>query len=375
MEGQQLQPLIHNMANTGHKEFVYLAAKINKVDDIVYHYNKVLHLSHDGFIESKPPGSLLFYYTTKKLSGFFFHSTLSIKDTIRNIHSFAIIAWPFFSLLVLFPLYFFVKIFFKQKIALSACLLYIMIPSTNLVTMHLDQVLYPLLFILTLLTASYAANKNNIYFLFMVGVILYLSIYFTFGLLASTPFIVYIYLNKEQKILRLLQNILLTVLGFFFAYLLFFILFDYDAYTHYKKAITHSRSWNRAETFDFIKTLYSAQINFYEFSIFLGVPILILYATGFVYDLKNLFALQNHKNSKNLFLFSLISFGTILLMHLIQRNTGEVIRIWLFLTTLITARCAYIIHSLWKKNIFIAHTTIIVLQWFCILIIKSRHDF
>ena len=57
-------------------------------------------------------------------------------------------------------------------------------------TLHTDQVVYPFLFMVSILMAAIAAKKHNLGLALCAGVFIYLSIWFTFSLVFVFPFVI-----------------------------------------------------------------------------------------------------------------------------------------------------------------------------------------
>jgi hypothetical protein len=148
MEGHGIDGLRQRMVTTGHAEFARLASVETDMVNVACHYEQLLDEAKSlQFVRSKPPGHLLFYMLTQKLSNIIASSN-DPGERFRHLVTLAAYIYPLLAYLVIIPLYYFCRLFWDQQTAIIPCILYIFIPSVTLVTLHLDQVLYPFLFML-----------------------------------------------------------------------------------------------------------------------------------------------------------------------------------------------------------------------------------
>lgn len=373
--GKGLFPLFKGIHSSGHSEFARSAQKIESTHEAISQYEKLKTKTKGGFIESKPPGTVLFYYYTKKIADFLFPFLKNKKLAFFLMELLACFLWPFFSMLVLIPLYFLTRHFFSSYVSLVACLLYGSTPMTSLVTMHMDQVLYPLLFVTTLLLGVKGSQKSSLPLLFLAGLSLYLSVFCTFGMLTLFPFLGLFYFSLSGSLIKSLKDLSFTIMGFSLFYGFMYFVMNYNTFENYQQALSHSRSWVRATEFSWARFWYSGKINFFEYGTYLGLPLLFTLALSFVSRSKAFLLSLKKMTFSPEFVFSFGTFFIILFMHGFQRNTAEVIRLWLFTSSLFSVSGALFLTRFFRGKIFTMLPLFISLQWLCILIIKIRTDF
>ena len=80
-----------------------------------------------------------------------------------------------------------------EKQAITACLLYLCIPSVNLITLHLDQVLFPFLAIFPVVLIVRSCILRSTALAILSGITLYIAVYFSFGLFFVAPIIMMVF--------------------------------------------------------------------------------------------------------------------------------------------------------------------------------------
>lgn len=371
LEGRGTQAITDRIVNSGHAEF---ARKASQQEDIIYvvkHYESLLADGELGrFANSKPPGTLFFYMLTNKIA------QLGRGENLQNLQNLATFLWPVISCLVLIPLFYFCRMLFDQKTALLAAALYIFVPSANLITLHTDQVIFPLLAMTTALVSAISAQRNNPWIALAAGTLLYLSVWFSFALIFITPLIAVscYFFSKSEKADRLssfLKISLFLTIGVLLTDTLFRILLDYDVVLRYQNAIQYHLAWKKWSGTR-LETIYCGLLNLLEFTLLTGIPLMILSMASVKNSLDQVY---NYRNLTPAFLWPLAVIATLLSLAFIGKARGEVARLWLFLVPFICLVAARFITTRYKTTEQGLPLLIIVLQFGTAFLIKMNQDF
>ncbi|MHC4660855.1 MAG: hypothetical protein ACYS8W_04140 [Planctomycetota bacterium] len=371
---------MERMIITGHAEFAEIAVKQDEILSMTYNYENILEQDALGqYAKSKPPGQLISYIISERISSFIV-SAKTPTDRLSALRKFASYAWPCFSLLVLMPIYYLGKLLFSRKTALLACLLFIYIPSFCLVTLHTDQVLFPLLFTISLLMIFISVRKQNCLISYFTGVFIYISCFFSFAIMVAVPFGIMAILieyfrkkNDDSFFTKPLALIGFFILGFVSLYILFKFALNYDAIIRYQNALHHHIAWKYWKT-TIPVTTYWAAMNFFEFFFWLGFPLSIILLASLYRSIQKF--IRNKFNSANN--INLLFFTVIFALALFGKTKGEVARLWIFLIPAIcifAAREILIYARALSKQKRSLILLIIVLQFGTILLIKLNQDF
>jgi|GEM_PF-1194785 len=146
-EGRGLDALRERTVTTGHAEFAELAVGLPDTLAVMSAYEDLVRQGMMGrFGPSKPPGTLLLYMLTERISALF-----AGPDRLSALFWAITYIWPVLATLAVVPLYFLARTLFGATEARLGAALYITAPSVNLVQLHTDQAFFPALFGLSLL--------------------------------------------------------------------------------------------------------------------------------------------------------------------------------------------------------------------------------
>ena len=328
----------------------------------------------DWYLGTKPPGVLLFYNVTQKLSNLVNPRATNEGRFIR-LTTFAAYLFPVTSFLVLIALFHFSKLLTNKKAAILPGILYIVCPSVILIPLFLDQVLYPLLFMLVLYLLLLTMMQQSVKWAFIVGGSIYVAIYFAFSLLPLLPLsILWIgidyLLNRQNKSLGKAIKLILGLLsGVLVMFLLFRVFLNYDIILRYVNAMAQHR---RAKEFEpgLQQIVNAIRLNNAEFAAFTGFPVIILFLSSFI---KSSFSFVKRKANRldGLLAAFLITYA---ILNLFGQTSGEVQRLWLFMLPLVTLFAAQELKTLFKRRetgIYL----VITLQLITALLIFRFQDF
>ena len=377
-KGEGLETLRKRMTGVGHAEFAAIASQQTSVWNVARNYENLLKNGGitSAYTRSKPPGTLLFYMFSERLANLT-SPNATPEQRFENLRTFASVTWPFITYLVFIPLFFFARMLFDEDTALLACLLYLCVPSVNLITIHTDQTIYPFLAVLPARLATLASAKRNYLLAFLSGVIYYLAVYFSFGLAMIFLFVGLPYFLELIKDLKNWKGVSLiaasTALGVLASDILARLVLGYNIYIRYADAIKHHIKWKEWES-GFGNLLRAGLTASTEFSVWLGVPltILLFIAIGFA-----LYQTLIKRTADSTSLLSLALFATFILLLLFGKTRAESARLWLFLVPFVCLAVANLIQQrAWtarSKIFFVAY--ILLLEFGTVYLILRHMDF
>jgi len=346
LEGRGIDGIRDRMVTTGHAEFAVTAVRQQSIWWTMSHYEELLRENKLGvYARSKPPGQLLLYMVTERL-GRAIHSNESDASRLDWLTTFASLVWPLITYLTFFPLFALGRIIADEDIALRACALFLFVPSVTLVTLHTDQVFFPLFATLVFLLGVQAIRNQGSLYGILLGVAFYVSLFFTFAMLFLGPLIVLtaaLY-GWQQKVGGRIVVLFLTMLiGVVLADLLFRVILNYDILARFENALAHHEAWKiRVE----VPLYWSMPVNLIEFAVWLGIPVALFSLVGIV-------DATVHLNFKSVTWASIFAIGLgigVLSMDLIGRTKGEVARLWIFVVPFVCLVAASQVYRLFKSE-------------------------
>lgn len=378
LEGRGINAITDRIITSGHAEFAREAVKKDNIYFVLSNYDNLLKEKELGlFPNSKPPGTFFFYMLSSKIANLkMFDFVFNESDNdLKRLELFATYTWPFIANLILIPIFILTSSLFDKKTAIVASTLYITIPSFNLITLHTDQVLFPVLFTITLMIGVLAIKKVNWIYAVITGMILYISIWFSFALVFTIPFILgfllseYPYKNNGQLLSKeLLKIALLMPIGVIISDIIFRLSFDYDILHRYKYAMYFHSSWKKWEG-GIDNIFYYGGVNILEFALWIGIPISILYLKS----LYSFFYKTFYNNWIEIFqeIYPIILLLVFIALILFGKTKGEVARLWLFIVPYI---CIIVAHNLSKDKSYLVKI-IVLLQFGTVTLTKISQDF
>jgi hypothetical protein len=253
-------------------------------------------------------------------------------ERLENMRTFASQTWPLLSYLVLIPLYHLAREITKDpETAMLACLFYIAIPSTTLITLHTDQMLYPLLAVITILCGIVAYRKESFWLAVLCGALFYFTVYFSFGLaviglLFLAPVLASMTDGKIPGLGRLIRYGGGILFGGILLHIPAVILLKYDIALRYANAWANHISWKGWEN-TFTTYLDAGFTNIVEFSVWIGIPLTICFLAG----LSNAIRTFRERKTDGAGYFHLSLTGIFIFLLALGKTKAEVARLWLFL--------------------------------------------
>ena len=375
MPGLGMYGITSRMTQTDHSLFAREAIEQSSPAHITTDYYKMIE---DGEISAlphstKPPGQLLFYMLTK-CNAELFPILTSKYEPIQQIAIFSSFIYPLLTYLALIPLFYISKLLLPTNQRFIPLILYIFLPNVTLMTLHLDQCLYPLLFMTPLCLFLHGTTKQNPHLIFFSGILAYTGIFVTFSLV---PILVLpciyaaIAVFQDKSKLRLFTTTLaLYFIGFACAYILMILISGYNAAGGYAHAMTCHQAV-KISHWTLHKTIYIGFLDILEFTIWTGAPVTLLCITGLFLPMK----IKTNENKIPWRPLAVSLFAIIMLMAFAGKTAAETGRLWIFILPLVCLSACHASCWLFKKHKTSAVLSIAALQLFSTFLTKLYQDF
>ncbi len=377
LEGRGIEGLRDRITYSGHADFASVAVRQESIVKTIVDYEELLDDGHlCAYAHSKPPGQLMLYMATQRVSNWFMPRD-AVEGKLAALQNFASYVWPFITYLVLFPLFYLTKELSDTETALAACILFVFIPSVNLVTLHTDQVFFPLMSVCSILLVVLALRRQSIVFAAGAGCLLYAAAFCSFGLLALLPltalFVIGYLLIKSEPAKRFVPGLRIaggSVAGFIVLDVIFRLVFGYNIVLRYKKALTFHQEWLHWNP-SLWKTLHFANINVLEFFFWTGCAVSLLALFCFFRSIR----VEDFRRTEPIAGLVWVLVGMLILLALFGKTEGETARLWLFLVPFCCIAAAYEIRMRFTANWRVVTAFVVVLQFVTVYFLKTCQDF
>ncbi|MBI4858974.1 MAG: hypothetical protein HY815_01670 [Candidatus Riflebacteria bacterium] len=268
-EKRKVAGLSDRIVRAGHSEFARTAGKGARPTELVRSYEELVKADDQRYARSKPPGQLLIY--------------VLMADLAVKLATFLL---PLVAALVILPLFWLATEVGPPGGALWPPLLYVLAPPTALVTLHLDQSVYPLLSTTLWALAARAGRARRAVLAWgaALGALAWGCLFVSFSLLPalllagffawSTAAVAHPGSDRWGRLARLFLGALLAFLALV---VLAWWGLGYDMGQRWQDAMAHHRQWKRWDG-TLNDTVRYAIINSVEFCYWLGFPLLALFA-------------------------------------------------------------------------------------------------
>lgn len=327
---------LHRIINPGINGYFTASLNIKNVGDFLSGYQS--NLGHyPMYAKFHPPGSILIFWLIGQFVHFFSSQT-NFSLNISFVHGDVKILWdsllPFqkltalmsgyliviFTALTIFPVYFLAKLLYSTKTAIRVSFLYVFIPSVTLF-LPLNDTFFPFFsaFALYLLIKG-VKEKRKIDMLFS-GVILFIGAFFTLTILFLLSVFALIYLFYEWRSLFSKEYIhlgIFFILGFIVLPILLYFLFGFNSIAVVSTIMGYHR-----QVVSYRQNPLWLIYNFYDFFVFLGLPLLSVFFVMVWQTIINSFL-------KKPLDYLFVSFCIMtLILDFLGTTNGEVGRVWL----------------------------------------------
>jgi hypothetical protein len=377
MSGRGIDGIRSRMVVTGHAEFARVAALESDMLKVASDYENFCRSDTSlKYVNTKPPGHLLFHMFAQKVSNLI-KPRHSPQERFERLVTFASLVFPLVTYLVLVPMYLFGKLFFGDFEVLMACCFYVVVPSVVLVTLHLDQVLYPFLFIMTLYLVAKSVQRGSLTVGGVAGGLMYLSTFVSFSLLSVIPLalgVVLVMFYSTQKDRVAWHNLVRALVGLTAGFVILLLtglwLLDYNPLLRFSSAMAYHRTWKHWQS-GVMPSLKFAGPNLFEFAWWLGLPLAALFVIRSVQAIRTI--RKQRLSAANQ--ITLMTAAALLLLALFGQTKGEVARLWIFLMPLVCFGVAASVVGAAKRNVWVVLSYFWGLQLLITLLIKRYQDF
>lgn len=326
--GQGFEGLRSRIVTTGHAEFARVAVHEPSMLEVMRHYEELVRSGRLGiYSQTKPPGTLLFYMATDRLSGVV---CAGGEQRLACMQTFAAWTWSFVSCLVIVPLFYLGRRWGSESVGWLSCLLYMATPTVNIFTLHLDQVLFPLLSVLIVGCTALALDRDSRSYALVAGCLFYFAVFCSFGLVLIAPLVVVPFIDAWSRgtpARQWVRPIAYVGVGSIACDLIARVGFSYRIFVRYdavRKAALAWRGWDGT-----LDTLMRASLtNLVEFSIWSGVALVVAIVCVSAISFDRI--LHRAPAQPGLWLGPLLTL-TILALMLLTKTKAESSRLWLFL--------------------------------------------
>ncbi len=333
LEGGGYESLRIKYADSVFNGYALEAARQPDLVHVVLHYEETY--GSDWYLGTKPPGVLLTYMGFEKISNALMPLPTAEQRFVW-LTQLAAYVFPLIAMAVVLVLFNFEKELTGSEHPWAPGLLFVTLPSVILIPLYLDQVLYPLIFMSILLLLLNTMRQQSWQMAVYCGIGIYFSIYFSFSLLPLIPLsglwvVLDAIIHRDETNLRKTAKLLAGMaLGFVVTYAIFRLKLNYDLLERYANAMAAHR---RAKEFvpGIEQVLKAVWLNNAEFASFIGFPVIFLFLSKVFISLKRWIKWQP-KPSDGLMLALLMTYAA---LNLMGQTSGEVQRLWLFLTPLV----------------------------------------
>ncbi len=306
----------------------------------------------DRYLGTKPPGILVPYLLTQRLADVL-HPQATAEGRFAAQTALAARLFPLIAFLLPAALFFLARRLVQPaEDALLPGLVYVAVPSVVLIPLFLDQVLYPLLFVLVLLLVQQSLSQPSFGWGFVSGAAMVLAWYFSFSLLPLLPLaVLWIVLEGwrrgERWFLSRQRRWTLAGLaaGILALTLVLGVLLNYNPVLRFTRAIANHQTTHTFNT-PLERALNALELNSAEQAVYGGFPLVLLVLSrmgraGLAFLRRRPAALDA---------LALTTLVTYLLMNLFGSTNGETQRLFLFLMPLFALFAAEEAKTLFRRK-------------------------
>ena len=265
------------------------------------------------------------------------------------------------------------------------CLFYLCMPTVTLITLHLDQSLYPLLFTATLALFLHGLQTRNTRFLFFAGIATSLTLFVSFSLIVLIPFLLIILAIEaipnppqtrplfspeyRQQLIVCFKHLASYLAGILLMQGLFITLFDYHILENYRWAMSAHQNF-KIQNWSPGTILYIGWLDLFEFTLWTGIAVI---AVAFSYMVKAYCRLPQGWDRCSQMAIAFVPM--IICMAFMGKTVAETARLWLFLAPLIALFAGKQLTNDFQTNPWPSTAILVGLQTLTTLAIKLWRDF
>lgn len=371
MEGRGLAGLSDRLGGQGgHGRLVQAAVSQPSAWRVLTQYEELLASGELGPFPhaTRPPGQLLVLMGLDRLAAW-----LDPTAPEPGLRLARLAAWvfPLLSYLVLIPLFYLCRRYLDEAAAWIPVLLYLVVPSTALITLHLDQCLFPLVAWGTAGLYARALQRGQGLAALGAGMCFCLSLFLSFGLAAMGGVLLALHLQAARTQGQSRWPVAAAAAAGFLALALFFQgVLGCDLLTRYGRAMAAHQHFKVAD-WGWGQVLYCALLNLVEFGVWCGPPLVLLCGA----QLREVWLRRREGCWHAEAGWALALVLTLGGLALVGRTAGETARLWLFLLPLPLVVAAQFLARLELHERQRAVVLVVLLQLLTVGVLKRCQDF
>ena len=353
-EGRGANGMRDRIVYSGHAEFARTGSRDMSAWDVLTGYESFMELPGQSFARSKPPGQLLFYMALSSVADVVMlgqESNEALRPRIidhrhRRLVDFATIAMPMLSTLVVIPLTLLASYYLPRRLVLYPALVLLLSAPTVLITLHLDQALYPLIATTLWALAARAGTMTRRIGAWSAaaGAIAWLGVFVSFSLLPTIVIAMVITgtVIPTDTVAGKSRRLLPAAVGFVSAFVLLAVLAkflaNYDMIFRFRSAMAHHQAWIIAHHPQWRGwpelprlRLLSAALNLTEFGYWVGIPLVGLLGSAILVGIRSL----ARRRATGIEWMAPCVGLVLVAASLFGGSIGEVARLWIFMVPLV----------------------------------------
>ncbi len=372
IEGGGYESIRLKYAASTHKGYAEHASDRPLLPDALIEYEQ--RYAADHYLGTKPPGVLLIYAGLQKLSNLLL-PVQTFDERVERLTWMMTWVFPVIALLAIYPLYLLGRALLGENKAFLPVLLYITCPNVLLMPLFLDQVLYPLMFLMGIWMAWWIVKRASLTRAFLFGVYCFVVLYFSFSMLPLVALGalwigVELLLRRETRNFRKAAWVLLGFTsGFLLLALLFRFLLNYDPLLRYQMAMLKHTSLKLFEP-GFGPFMLNTLLNNIEMASWIGFPVFLLAMVGIVYAVYSVAKRESQLNDR-FFLCCLMVYIT---LNIFSKTRGEVGRVWIFMVPVFCLAAIKAVQILFKQEQK-AVSALVLIQFITTYLLFKFQDF
>ncbi len=323
--------------------------------------------------KSKPPGTSLLYVATERAANLPDPDAPYLQRKAR-MGTFAAWTWPLWSMLALIPLFVAGRRWGIADVGLLAGALFVVVPSVQLMTMHVDQAFLPSLVLFPVLAGLLAVGRGSWRLGLLSGALLYLVWFVSFSTLGVGVVLAAGAVGAGVKHRGGGREGLASVAvagasaagGLLLCHLLALWLLEYDAPLRFRRALRFHEEFKQWDP-RWRPTLRFAVLNTTEWVHWVGLPLVGLWLVSAVRGFRS--------RGSALHALSAGVAVTVVVTALTGRTEGETARLWLWLVPFACLGAAQVLAEIpakWRRFVV---PVVIAAQAITVALLKLRQDF
>jgi len=374
VEGRGLDGIRDRAVITGHADFVYDAADPPSIGRTLRNYRDMIATEElQSYPHStKPPGHFLVYLLSSRITRSIPWGT---QDSFIRLSTFIAFSYPLLTYIPIIPLFVLARLYLPRVQAYLLLFLFVSAPNVNLITLHLDQCLYPLFFILPLSLYLYGRRFSQPLLLLLAGISVAVALFVSYSLISVISCIVLIALLSirieggafAQSAQREMKNLLVVGIGFLGFELILYGLFRYNLVYDYLYVMSRHQTW-KVSTWTPTTTLSVGVLDLLEYTLWIGFPLSLFSASWMVKSLR-----KWRENGACILALSILVI--LVIMAFFGKTVAETGRLWIFLLPCLVLFATHDLVERYPASYKSVFSIILAMQLFSTFFIKLFQDF